>query len=200
MRYTDTLKNLSHSGRVKYCEKHLLKLGAGSGRVVFRLSDTSVLKIAKNSKGLAQNKAEADLFYDGYFSQKYTDMVAKVYDSATDYTWLEMELVSKIKPSEFRKQFGIPILDFRGVLNYLRDQKWFTLPKVYEGYKEGILEDSNPALHLLIALCEDLYYSFSYVLGDFGRISSFGKVEDRIVLVDYGLTMEVFERYYGKYY
>lgn len=192
------LENMNHSSRVRYCEKHFAKIGAGSGRIVFRLSDTRVLKIAKNPKGLAQNEAEILLFNDGYISTRYQDMFAKIYESDPEYTWIVMELVNKVKPSEFRKKFGISIQDFDRVTQLITGGSWYTVSEVYEEYRKGDLEDSNPVLHGLIALCEDLYHSCSYSIGDFGRISSFGKVNERIVLVDYGLTQEIYKRYYLK--
>ena len=42
----------------------------------------------------------------------------------------------------------------------------------------------------------DLMANFSMPSGDMGRVSSWGKVRDRLVLIDYGLTDEIKNEYY----
>lgn len=40
-------------GRKKYCDERLQKIGAGSSRIVYRVDDEKVLKIAKNKKRIS---------------------------------------------------------------------------------------------------------------------------------------------------
>jgi hypothetical protein len=205
----DVFKSLkSYAQRVKYCEQHLTKLGAGSARIAFRIDDDKILKIAKNDKGMAQNEAEARLFFDGYIvNSGYQDMLARVYEMDEDnYLWIEMDLLTKVKPTEFKNQFGISINDFDivvraidGAMGRRRSQWGRVTSQIYDDYNNGDLEESNPELHELIEFCTELLGNFDYAIGDFGRLSSFGKtVDNRIVVVDYGLTWEIFDKFYDQ--
>src|ERR1700677_4811773 len=57
------LKNLenleTYAARKKYAEKNLKHLSSGSARIVYLTPDKTVVKLAKNDKGIAQNEAEA---------------------------------------------------------------------------------------------------------------------------------------------
>jgi mRNA-degrading endonuclease RelE of RelBE toxin-antitoxin system len=46
----------SFNARIKYCNQHLTRISSGSSRVVYKIDDEKVLKLAKNKKGLAQNE------------------------------------------------------------------------------------------------------------------------------------------------
>lgn len=41
---------------------HYKRLGKGSGRVVYDLEDGTVVKVAKNMRGMAQNKVESNIY------------------------------------------------------------------------------------------------------------------------------------------
>ena len=47
----------SFNQRIQYCEQHLQRISSGSSRIVYKIDDEKVLKLAKNKKGLAQNEA-----------------------------------------------------------------------------------------------------------------------------------------------
>lgn len=85
----EEFKNIrSFAGIVAYCRKHLTRIAEGSSRMVFKIDDEKVLKLAKNRKGLGQNKAEADMGYnEGYFT-----CIAHVSDYDDNYMFVEMEL------------------------------------------------------------------------------------------------------------
>ena len=48
--------------RLQYCKERLKKLGAGTGRIAYQIDDGTVLKLAKNAKGVAQNDVENDSY------------------------------------------------------------------------------------------------------------------------------------------
>ena len=58
------LKNLekldNYSSRKEYAEKNLKHLSSGSSRIVYLTPNETILKLAKNDKGLAQNRAESN--------------------------------------------------------------------------------------------------------------------------------------------
>lgn len=103
------------------------RLGVGSGRMVFNLSDKCVLKVSKKLNPF-QNKSEA-LSYTEKLSESQKEMFAPVVNWSNDYRWLTM-IKSERRPTdeEFREaaetlvvQHGIDITDFQkanfGVVN-----------------------------------------------------------------------------------
>ena len=72
-----TFKSLkSHAGRNRYAQEHLQRLSSGSSRIVYKIDDEKVLKLAKNDKGIAQNEVEIE--YGQY--PDIDDVVAKIFD------------------------------------------------------------------------------------------------------------------------
>lgn len=49
----------SFAGKKRYCDERLQKLSSGSARIIYKVDEEKVLKLAKNAKGLAQNQEEA---------------------------------------------------------------------------------------------------------------------------------------------
>ncbi len=68
------------------------RLGVGSGRRVFDLENGFVVKVAKNKRGLAQNKTEV------LISEKdESGLIAKILAVSSDSSYLIMEKTEKIK-------------------------------------------------------------------------------------------------------
>lgn len=180
----------SYSGKLKYAEKHLQKLASGSARVVYKVDDDKVLKIAKNKKGLAQNQVEAQ----GYL-QKY-DIVAKIFDTDDDDYWIEMEYAKKITPSNFRDLTGVDLKELNTFLLLTRMENKF--PE--QGYRVGANRREKMKNIEFVNQLMKFIRDNNMESGDFGRISSWGKVIrdgfEQVVLVDYGLTNSVYEDYY----
>jgi hypothetical protein len=175
----------SFAGKIKYANVKLLgKVGAGSGRAVFRVDDEKVMKIALNSKGVQQNTVESEGYKQNY------DAVAKVFDIDNDYAWIEMELAKKITPNRFKQLCGISI-----------DQLMNWLGHIYGkgGYEDPLmdLEDNEFAMDLL-SFTSDYDYP---IPGDFGRISTYGEVlrngVPTLVVVDFGFDSETSEYYHN---
>ena len=112
MDYFKTLK--SFNDRITYCTKVLEKpLGSGSARTVFAIDNETVLKLAKNSKGIAQNEVEINVSALNY------DVVAKVRDYEPRYLWLETQRAEKITPNQFKQILGFSVDDFgKFIRNY----------------------------------------------------------------------------------
>ena len=185
-------KNISsYAGRMKYCEQHLTKLASGSGRVVYKIDDEKVLKLAKNQKGIAQNEVESQ-----YYIQNY-DIVARVFDADQNDTFLEMELARKCTKSEFRKIVGFsfdliyPYLD-----NILGPHRRYGRQSISD--EDKTMLDEDEWMKSLLELVGD----YGMPLGDVTRISSYGIVkrdgQDAVVLVDFGLTQGVYDDYYAR--
>lgn len=92
----EVFKSLNNfTKRIEYCRNHLPRIAAGSSRIVYKIDDEKVLKLAKNTKGIAQNETEIDRGQDSYFSF----ILARVFDFHPDGLWVEMELARKVSKS-----------------------------------------------------------------------------------------------------
>jgi hypothetical protein len=185
----------SFNARIKYCNQHLTRISSGSSRVVYKIDDEKVLKLAKNKKGLAQNEVEIE--YGGY--NDLSDIVAKVFESDENNLWVEMELARRVKASDFKRIVGYDFeLIEQAIQNYGVDSgntkarvKYKIDPEIWDDMWEN----------------EFMYAIFGYIgnygvpVGDLRRLSSYGLVnrngEDKIVLIDYGLTHDVYDSYYS---
>lgn len=67
-------------------------IGSGSGRYVFDIGYGYVVKVAKNRKGFAQNKAEYQIA-----SVDHSNIFAKILQVSDDYELLIMEKAEKIR-------------------------------------------------------------------------------------------------------
>ena len=183
----------SFNKRIKYCEQNLQRISSGTSRIVYKIDETKVLKLAKNEKGIAQNNTEIN------FSEDYLwDMVvAKLFDYDEDGLWVEMELARKVTTSIWNNIVGIPIDIFRDGTRYMEQQKGShkTLYRLKEPERMEELYENDFTSTIL-----DLIANYDVVSGDFGKLSTYGLVnrdgKDEIVIIDYGLTNEVYDSYY----
>ena len=190
----EEFKNLkSFNKRIKYCEQNLQRISSGTSRIVYKIDETKVLKLAKNEKGVAQNKTEIN------FSEDYLwDMVvAKLFDYDEDGLWVEMELARKVTTSIWNNIVGIPIDIFRDGTRFMEQQKGSlkTLYRLKEPERMEELYENDFTSTIL-----DLIANYDVGSGDFGKLSTYGLVnrdgKDEIVIIDYGLTNEVYDSYY----
>jgi len=181
--------------RIRYCEAFLQRISSGSSRIVYKIDDRMVLKLAKNKKGIAQNELEAE-------SSKYADLdglIAKVHGYDEDFLWVEMELARKMSKGDFERITGFSFDDYsRAVHNHGTDTVSPRTAKV-----EG------PSKEMVGLMWEDDFISsiFQYMpdydvpAGDLMRTSSYGIVNrdwgEDIVLVDYGFNKDIHTNYYS---
>lgn len=188
--YFKTLK--SFNDRIKYCKENLQQIGSGTSRIAYKINEQKVLKLAKNKKGIAQNRVEVGFSNDSYFNT----IVAEILNYDDDFLWVEMELARKVTPTIFKNISGFEFEDFADAINYYyhdsQGKSTFDLhiPNNYDEMWEN-----------------DFVYNYFNVIGgyshlpigDFLRLSSYGLVKrdygDDIVLVDYGLDSEVLKMY-----
>ena len=187
-------------GRMDYCNQRLQKLGAGSGRVVYAIDNDTVLKLAKNAKGIAQNQAEAGDWY-----LRSMALFPEIYDCSDDYQWIEMQRCVPAKKSDFKRITGDPFELYCQFIRwqlsrYSRRPIWSVSQDAID-YFNKIGESDD--------YCDTLYYDIAdymgnyqpTAIGDLLRISSWGIVRDddgqeRLVILDYGLSDDVYDQYY----
>ena len=210
------------SGRVDYCRSRLKYLGRGSSRMVFEVDGEKVLKLAYNSKGIAQNMTEADPSLRKY------GIFAEVYDVHPKYHWIEMEKAVPARTGDFDKLYGGRNGLFSG---FFREWKYDMDEDLTKG---GVFRDwlSPYVFHEFLRLggtqmgdaWDEIYNAFEeteeykgslfeglkryigdlrlHAYGDLRRVSSYGVVErdgrKEIVLIDYGLNNDVYDTYYAR--
>lgn len=86
--------------------------GRGSSRAAFALAGGKCLKIATNSRGIAQNKQELVNSANQQFS-----CFTKVYAQADDKSSLLVECCCEARGDDFMKQFGIQLSQLMQVVN-----------------------------------------------------------------------------------
>lgn len=207
-------------------------VGEGSGRIAFMLpkgsSDDSknsavCLKVAKNIKGIAQNKGEKQMLEKFKGEACVPQLFA--YDKKQDIA-LEMELGRKVSEDEFEEFFGDWNDSIKDVFSnkiseefeiYIGNDIYRALNSLKKIKRTGnagkpvikaVLDDIRkmkdygkyaPFVSLFEVLFEkDGMYDVS--LGDFGEYDNWAFVNrdgvDVLLPIDWGLTAEVTARYY----
>lgn len=178
--------------RIRFVSEKYPKIASGSSRVVFDINDKFVLKLAKNEKGIAQNETENDWV----LQSSYESIIAPIYKSADDGTWLVSFKAKKMTKSLFKAILGYSFDDFGRWLIYY----------YYEHNPNRYIRPSpvNQELEELISASEfgfeikNLMLDFDMPYGDLVRISSYGELGGRVVLVDYGLNQQTYDTFYNR--
>ena len=181
------LKNLTKletfKARVDYAEKNLDHLSSGSSRVIYTFDNKKeVLKLARNDRGIAQNKAE---------SKVKCKFVIETTKSDPKGIWKISPYADKVSEKEFEKLCGISFEDFGEAIEYglqSVSSDSGAKPKDFE-------KISKTEMYKDLVACGKQH---SLMPGDISRISSWGVYNKHLVLLDAGLTREIFDEFYEK--
>lgn len=197
----DTLKNLkTFQERKKYCDKYLgNNVGKGSSRIVYQIDDNKVLKLAWNSKGIAQNEEEYS-----FSKENFVDVTPEVFENMSDtdnYFFITSEYVLPAKKQDFKHVFGITFEKFIAVLYTVFSWYNATNYRFYSKLSDeemSDLQDNNDNIKEYV----DYVSNYQPPLGDIVRIANYGLTnrngEDYIVLLDSGLSDEIYNTYYKR--
>jgi hypothetical protein len=178
------LEGLEHyNARKEYAEKNLEHLSSGSSRIVYLSPDKTIIKMAKNDKGLAQNEAECN-------PKMKSKFLNEVISHAKNYVWMETHYLDKITEKEFEEMTGLDFDDFGESIRYgLKDvsgNKDIEKPENFDKVEKSEIYKEMKKIGA----------QFKLMPGDLARISSWGTKDGRPVLIDAGLTADVFADYY----
>ena len=197
--------------RLEYALQRAPRLGGGSSRVAFVIPDQgreTVLKIAKNRKGMAQNEAEVDILDDGYLGKLDIVIPLVDYDRKNPTpTWIQTEKASKISQRKLAKMlhcdksnWGITYFLY-AVYNVIgRKNKYMpTLDKI----KQDLLDAGHTEQDLEIFMdyvdkVAVLVSSSTLLPDDFGNSSNWGEYQGRPVIIDLGFTSAVHDLYWKR--
>lgn len=189
----------SFAAQVRYATEKAKRIGSGSSRVVFEIpyqGRTTVLKIAKNKKGLAQNEVEGDWSLYNY----YPDILIPLIDKDTEHdepTWLHFEKANKLTSSKFKSMTGFTFNQFAKVLMYQHNK--ITATKSHFNYIYNMSESLVTKIleTELLSDVVDMCVCYDILPGDFGRIANWGEYQGRPVIIDVGFTKSVATSHYG---
>lgn len=209
----DTLRNQgSLAAKTRYMAQFgLFKLGAGSSRVVFVADDKLALKLAKNKKGLAQNRLEVELTEE-FRSAGFENLIAEVQSYDPEFLWVESERSLRAPSAEdWGRYMGFGPRKAFEILMALSDSRTYAKNKtkkevldelalrgVIASKEKEMLLGGHPLMDLNTAI-----EKFNLLIGDINRPSSWGLVikpdgQKKVVLVDYGLNRNIFNTHYRR--
>ena len=189
--------------RLAYALERAKKLGTGSSRVAMTIEyegRPTVLKVAKNQKGLAQNSVEASVLSDGYASQLGIMIPIIDYDEQNrDPVWIHTEMAQKATDKQLCSL--IKCRDLWQLVRFAESivgRSRFVTPKMVittmrnDGASEEDIEICTEYANKLA----DLSSSYEVELGDFSNPRNWGIYQGRPVVIDVGLNSNVFKQYY----
>jgi hypothetical protein len=190
----------SFASRLRYAQERAKKMGTGSSRVAFEIEHEgrpTILKIAKNKKGLAQNDFESQMFNDYYATSSGITIPMIDHDEENDPpTWIHTEKADKIHANSFKKVFGLDPHTFERYLLWSTGQ----IHSDHLGGDEKQLfdkivndEDNYELLHDLT----DLVGNYGLPVGDFSRAANWGMYKGHPVIIDLGLSSDVLSQHYS---
>lgn len=188
----------SFRGRFIYCKEHLGNaIVKGSSRAVFQIDDEKVLKLAINSKGITQNRAEDERFIQNY------GITTQVVDSNDDGLWIISEFAIPAKKSDFPICLGITFEEYcefikKSSARYLPRHKRFFSKMTDERY-DDLLENNEWLSELDDYLGDYQIKGFNdlMVLRNIGLVQRDGN--PTIVLLDYGWNNVSYEEYQSRW-
>jgi len=190
-------KHKSFASRVRYATERAKKIGTGSSRIAFEIEyqgRPTVLKIAKNKKGMAQNQYEINTLGDGYVMQM--NITIPLIDSdEIDYdnpTWLHTEKAEKMTPNAFRTAMGGMTPDELTTFIQWSNGRSHSPPNNMTVEEAQQLLEDNETLYDLM----DFIGNFDIVVDDIGRLANWGIYKSNPVLIDVGGSSEVIQKYY----
>jgi hypothetical protein len=191
--------------RLAYALERAKKLGTGSSRVATIIDyegRPTVLKIAKNQKGLAQNSVEADILSDGYASQMGILIPLIDYDTQNrDPSWIHTELAQKANEKQLcglmkcQSLYDL-IKAAHAQLNEFSNSRAILNDIIDKNEHFGSSEQDNDTFLEYVNSLAELKSSFDIELADFHRPVNWGLYKGKPVIIDVGFNSNVMNQYY----
>lgn len=192
--------------RLLYCRDMLgIPCGYGSSRVVWQLDDDTVLKVAYNDSGIAQNLEEIRIAKSGTLH-----FVPKILNGTDEKNglWIVTQYVIPALKRDFGKLLRINFNDIERLVVSVdarcqRDSSFFTAMFAAKTIDEVCRKyERNRGA---VALINDLFRlksEHNQYIGDLSRIENWGmaleKGKPRMVVLDSGFSEEVYNQFYKR--
>ena len=177
----------------KLARKYRLKLiGRGSGRIVLAVDDRTVLKLARNKPGQEQN-----LFESSFYQEQKNPVLNQVLDCASNGCWLKARRAKHLDDScwkQLSEEIKLSPTQIGDSIGELFSKGSIHPSKLTGDVMDRFLaSDFGRNLSQLVETdldCDDLC--------EFGS-EQYGTVDEKPVIVDYGLSKEIGYKYYYDY-
>ena len=151
----------------------------GSSRLAFEIDADYALKIAKNMAGMAQNQVES------HIAQNFHDLpIAAIHHVVTGGAALLMDLAHNFVAADFKRDFGLSFPQFCDKVTLIYqappDDVKYIIDRLPQGARELMVSLQR---HQLAAT-------------DLKRVDQWGDVRHHAVIIDYGLTHQVWDEHY----
>ena len=114
----------------------------------------------------------------------------EIIDYSKDYNWIQTHFLEKIKASDFKEMTGIDFNDFGDSISYgLKNVSDSPDKKKPDSFNEVSKSEIYKEM-------DKIGKKFKLMPGDLSRISSWGIKDDHPVLIDAGLTKDIYEDFY----
>lgn len=182
----------SFAKQLKYAMERAPKLGAGSSRVAFKIpfeGRETVLKIAKNQKGLIQNEHESGFAHDGLIQQLEIMIPFIDYDEENEPPrWIHTELAQPARQQDFIKACGGTLGDLMAAAGRILGQKDYA----HYGNADKVDEDDK--------LCSALFHlvgDYDLPFHEFSTIKNWGIYNGKPLIIDLGVSHDILSHHYS---
>lgn len=198
---TDNFKSIKFfKSRFDYCKQTLGKpIGNGSSRIVWKLNDKLVIKLAKNKKGLAQNQAEINLLKNNL----YKNMFTKIYEfDNVNYQWLITEKAQKLTNNLTQKILNIDYDTFEDfcISTWMSKPEFINQPYYKElpkHYKKMLVNNKPLQQWYRFIMKNNQIYSIAELINP----SNLGVVirnnQPQIIIIDAGFNEDIAKNQYN---
>lgn len=154
----------------------------GSSRIVFELDPDHALKVAMNPAGIAQNIAES------HFAQKLHGLpITKIHHVCEHGQALVVDLAHELSPATFKREYGMSFDLWAHAVHLV------AIASTPDEEKQARSQFTKKGEHLM-----DTMEANGLASTDCARWENWGEVKSHAVMVDYGLTHEVWDEHYKK--
>lgn len=190
------------------------QIGKGSSRTVYDNGDKVVKRATGEYKrlmrGCAQNRAEYELYERAQYDS--ITCLCPVYDITSDDEELTMAKAIRLTggwgqplvfPDEHREKLRLFKRQLKDLYAVFHGHRKCEIKgairrrrQMYKNNPKRLKEFDSVVKSKLFQDLMILIYEYELMLGDLGRLSSWGFYKGRFVLIDYGATKSVMEEYY----
>lgn len=194
-------KGTTFRSRIDYARQMAPRLGSGSSRVAFIIDyqgRPTVLKVAKNRKGLAQNLEEVSILKDGYLGRLPIVIPLIDFDgeSGQDVSWLHTEMAQQVRnEAQLEQWFGgnlAQLIEYsKTIIGKWRPSRYKTL-REHQAAIIASIENKGGSEEQLNRFTEtaeyiaDLVNNSSIDAIDFTWYKNWGWYQGRPVIIDLG--------------
>lgn len=193
------------SKQLKYALERAKEVGRGSARVAFEIpyqGRKTVLKIALNRKGLAQNEEEVRILADKNIQKLGLTIPMIDFDEEnTQPKWIHVEYGEEVTDSKLEQYFSIPFEEIAEmVYQYERDERIGStknlnnlIRELTKYYGEAKVKTARGWFDKLLQLCQDTGLDVRDMVRTHHQMREYN---GKVVLVDLGGTKNVTQKYY----